>query len=87
MSIFAWIFVGLIAGYVAEKITGRDHGLLTNLIVGVIGALIGSFLIDTILGFSYPRGFNLATLSVATLGAVIFLWLVGGRPRLLSRFR
>ena len=44
-------------------------------------------MIDTILGFSYPRGFNLATLSVATLGAVIFLWLVGGKPKLLNRFR
>jgi uncharacterized membrane protein YeaQ/YmgE (transglycosylase-associated protein family) len=87
MSIFAWIFVGLIAGWIAEQITGREHGLLTNLVVGVIGALLGSFLIDTILGFSYPRGFNLATLSVATLGAVLFLWLVGGRPKLLNRFR
>jgi uncharacterized membrane protein YeaQ/YmgE (transglycosylase-associated protein family) len=87
MSIFAWIFVGLIAGWLAEKITGRDHGLLTNLVVGVIGALVGSLLIDTLLGFSYPRGFNLATLSVATLGAVIFLWLVGGKPRVLDRFR
>lgn len=87
MSIFVWIFVGLIAGWIAEQITGRDHGLLTNLFVGVLGALIGSFLVDTVLGFSYPRGFNLATLSVATLGSVLLLWLVGGRPKLLSRLR
>jgi uncharacterized membrane protein YeaQ/YmgE (transglycosylase-associated protein family) len=87
MSIFAWIFVGLIAGWIAEQITGREHGLITNLIVGVVGSLIGSLLIDSILGFDYPRGFNLATLSVATLGAVILLWLVGGKPKLLSRFR
>jgi uncharacterized membrane protein YeaQ/YmgE (transglycosylase-associated protein family) len=33
--------VGLIAGWLAERITGRNHGLLTNLIVGIIGAFVG----------------------------------------------
>lgn len=43
MSIFAWIIVGLIAGWLAEQFTGRSHGLVTNLIVGVVGALVGGF--------------------------------------------
>ena len=37
----AWIIIGIVAGWLAEKIMKRDHGLLTNLIVGVVGALIG----------------------------------------------
>ena len=40
MSLIAWLVVGILAGWLAERITGRDHGLLTNLIVGVAGALV-----------------------------------------------
>ena len=39
MGIIAWIIIGIIAGWLAEQIMGRNHGLLTNLIVGVVGAL------------------------------------------------
>ena len=46
----AWIIIGIIAGWLAEKIMKRDHGLLTNLIVGVVGALIGGFLANNLLG-------------------------------------
>ncbi|MFN3689020.1 GlsB/YeaQ/YmgE family stress response membrane protein [Salinarimonas sp.] len=84
MSIIAWIVVGLIAGFIAEKIMGRDHGLLTNLVVGVIGAFVGGFIISTILGFEYAQGFNLATIITAIIGAVVFLWIWGmirGRSR------
>ena len=44
MGFFAWIFVGLIAGWLAEQIAGREHGLVTNFVVGVIGAVIGGLL-------------------------------------------
>ena len=84
MSILAWIVVGIVAGWLAEQITGRQHGLITNLVVGVIGALVGGFVFSSLLGFSYDRGLNLATIVVATVGAVIFLWLLGivrGRPQ------
>ena len=59
----AWIVIGIIAGWLAEQIMGRSHGLLTNLIVGIVGALIG--------------GFNFVTLLVAFLGACLLLFLVG----------
>jgi uncharacterized membrane protein YeaQ/YmgE (transglycosylase-associated protein family) len=77
MGFFAWIFVGLIAGWIAEQIAGREHGLVTNLVVGVIGALLGGFVFGSLLGFRYDEGFNLATIAVATLGAVLLLWIVG----------
>jgi uncharacterized membrane protein YeaQ/YmgE (transglycosylase-associated protein family) len=73
MNIVACIIVGLIAGWMAERIMGRDHGLLMNLVVGIIGALIGGFLTTSLLGLRYDEGFNLASIAVATLGAIVFL--------------
>lgn len=77
MTIIGWIIVGIIAGFIAEKIMGRDHGLLTNLVVGIIGAIVGGFIVSTIFGFDYAGGFSLASIVVATLGAVVFLWIWG----------
>lgn len=81
MSILAWIVVGIIAGWLAEKITGRDHGLIMNLIVGVVGASIGGFLATNLLGFHYAEGLNVATVAVATAGAVLLLAVFGGFQR------
>ena len=76
MSIIAWIVVGLIAGWIAEQATGRNQGLLTNLIVGIVGAFIGGFLFSSLLGFEYRQGFNIASIIVATVGAIILLFIV-----------
>jgi uncharacterized membrane protein YeaQ/YmgE (transglycosylase-associated protein family) len=78
VNIIACIVVGILAGWLAERITGRNHGLLMNLIVGIIGAFIGGFLISSLLGFRYVEGFNLPSILVATLGAVILLTVFGG---------
>ena len=40
MSIIAWIIVGIIAGWIAEKIMGRNDGLLMNLVIGVVGVVM-----------------------------------------------
>jgi uncharacterized membrane protein YeaQ/YmgE (transglycosylase-associated protein family) len=81
MNILACIIVGIIAGWLAERIMRRDHGLLVNLIVGIVGALIGGFLTSTVLGLRYDEGFNLPSIAVATLGAVILLSIFGGGRR------
>ena len=78
MSILAWIIVGIIAGWLAEQITGRNHGLLTNLLVGIIGAFIGGFIFSSLLGFQYAEGFNVPSIVVATVGAVVLLAIFGG---------
>jgi uncharacterized membrane protein YeaQ/YmgE (transglycosylase-associated protein family) len=78
MNIIACIVVGIIAGWLAERITGRDHGLLMNLIVGIIGASIGGFLATSVLGLHFVEGFNIATIAVATGGAVLLLAIFGG---------
>ena len=46
---------------------GRNHGLLVNLIVGIIGAFVGGFLFSSLLGFRYAEGFNLPSIVVATV--------------------
>jgi uncharacterized membrane protein YeaQ/YmgE (transglycosylase-associated protein family) len=76
MGIIGWIIIGIVAGWLAEKIMGRSHGLVTNLIVGVVGALIGGFIASNLLGIAVG-GFNIVTLLVAVGGAVILLFLLG----------
>ncbi len=78
MNILACIVVGILAGWLAERITGRDHGLLTNLFVGILGSLIGGVLFSGLMGFRYDEGFNLGSIAAATVGAVILLLMFGG---------
>ncbi|OYW93923.1 MAG: hypothetical protein B7Z13_05990 [Caulobacterales bacterium 32-67-6] len=76
MGIIGWIIIGIVAGWLAEKIMKRNHGLLTNLAVGVVGAILGGFIASSLLGIAVG-GFNIMTLIVATAGAVLLLFLLG----------
>jgi uncharacterized membrane protein YeaQ/YmgE (transglycosylase-associated protein family) len=71
MGVFVWIVIGLIAGWLATLILGGRGGLLHNLAVGLVGAIVGG-LIFSRLGLHVMPDFwgNLIT---ATIGAVIFL--------------
>jgi uncharacterized membrane protein YeaQ/YmgE (transglycosylase-associated protein family) len=75
MGIFTWIIVGAIAGWLASKIIkGHGSGLFLNIIIGVIGALLGGWLAGSIFGISDAlTGFNLTTLLVAFGGSVLLL--------------
>jgi uncharacterized membrane protein YeaQ/YmgE (transglycosylase-associated protein family) len=83
VGIFGFIIIGLIAGYVAERMTESNHGLFTNLIVGIIGSFVGG-IIANLIG-APPRVGFIANLVVATLGAILFLFLLrkirGRRPQ------
>jgi uncharacterized membrane protein YeaQ/YmgE (transglycosylase-associated protein family) len=72
VGIIGMIIIGLIAGYVANRLTESDHGLFTNLLVGLIGAFVGG-IIANVIGLPMRVGF-LANLVVATLGAVLLLF-------------
>ena len=72
---FAFLVVGLFAGWIAERLMKRDHGLLRNLIVGVIGAYVGAFLFSLV-GLGTASTFW-GALVVAVIGAVVFLWITG----------
>ena len=76
MGFIGWIIIGIVAGWLAEKIMKRNHGLLTNLLVGIVGAMIGGFIASSLLGVAVG-GFNIMTLIVATAGAVLLLFLLG----------
>jgi uncharacterized membrane protein YeaQ/YmgE (transglycosylase-associated protein family) len=71
MGFFAWIIIGLIAGWLAAKITNTPHGLLRNLAVGLVGAIVGGWLFEK-LGIQVMPSF-LGGLITATIGAVVFL--------------
>lgn len=76
LGIIGWLVIGIVAGWLAEKVMGRNHGLLTNLVVGVVGALLGGFIAGNVLGIPVG-GFNLVTLLVAFGGACLLLFLLG----------
>ena len=75
-SIIVWIVVGGLAGWVASKIVGTDksQGLIGNIVVGIVGALVGGFLVGLLGGAGFT-GLNLWSFLVALLGAVILLFL------------
>lgn len=74
MSIIAWILVGLIAGALAKAVMpGRDPGgCVITTIIGMVGAIIGGFIV-TLLGGPPATGFNLWSILVALVGAVVLL--------------
>ncbi len=85
IGVISWIVVGLIAGVLAKLIMpGRDPGgFLLTIVIGMIGALIGGFVVQ-LLGGTGLTGFSIWSILVATLGAIILLALyrlVAGQRR------
>lgn len=76
MGILSWIVFGLIAGAVAKFLhPGNDPGgFLVTIIIGVLGAVVGGFIASS-LGLGTVDGFNLGSLGIAILGAVLLLFL------------
>ena len=76
MGFFTWLVVGVIVGWLAGIVVkGRGFGLIGNIVIGVIGALIGGWLAGALFNISDPiSGFNLTTFIVAFLGAVLVLF-------------
>jgi uncharacterized membrane protein YeaQ/YmgE (transglycosylase-associated protein family) len=66
------LIIGIIAGWIAEKVTASDHGLLTNLLVGIAGSFVGGTLAG-LMNIQFEGW--LGNLLVAAIGAVLVLWL------------
>jgi uncharacterized membrane protein YeaQ/YmgE (transglycosylase-associated protein family) len=87
MNVFAWILFGLIAGGIAKFIMpGKDPGgCLLTIIIGIVGSLIGGVLGTRVLGIGPVTGFNLHSMGLAILGAVlllaVFRLLIARQPR------
>jgi uncharacterized membrane protein YeaQ/YmgE (transglycosylase-associated protein family) len=73
MSIIGWIVLGLIAGFIASKIVNRaGEGILMDIVLGIVGAVVGGFIFNTF-GAAGVTGFNLYSMIVAIVGAIILL--------------
>lgn len=86
MSIIAWVVLGLIAGFISSKLmNGRGEGGFLDIVLGVVGAVVGGFLFNLV-GASGVDGFNIYSLIVATVGAMVVIGIkhaiVGGGGRL-----
>ncbi len=75
MSILLWIVLGALAGWIAGAIMGTSKGLVTNILVGIVGAFLGGWLFER-LGSQGVTGFNVYSLLVAVVGAIVLLVLV-----------
>jgi uncharacterized membrane protein YeaQ/YmgE (transglycosylase-associated protein family) len=75
INILAWIIVGGIAGWLASLVVeGTGLGILGDIIAGIVGALIGGFIVSLLLPGSFGfTGFNIGSLIIAFIGAVILL--------------
>ena len=75
MGIVLWIVFGAIVGWIASMIANTGEGLLFDIIIGIVGAVIGGWLMS-FLGYGGVSGFNLYSFVVAIIGAVICLVII-----------
>ena len=77
MGILSWIIIGALAGWIGSMFTGNDArmGAGSNILVGIIGGVIGGFLFNLFGGVGIT-GFNIWSLIVATVGSIVFLMIV-----------
>lgn len=73
MGFFGWIIIGGVAGLIANKIMNEDGSLIKNIILGIFGGMVGGLTVNLI-GGEGITGFNIWSLAVATLGAVIIIY-------------
>jgi uncharacterized membrane protein YeaQ/YmgE (transglycosylase-associated protein family) len=75
MSFIGWIILGLIAGFLGSKIVNSSgQGMLMDIVLGIVGAVVGG-LIFNFFGAAGVTGFNIYSLIVSVIGAIIVLWL------------
>jgi uncharacterized membrane protein YeaQ/YmgE (transglycosylase-associated protein family) len=73
MSIIGWIILGLISGFIASKIVNKaGEGFFLDIALGIVGAIVGGFIFSAF-GASGITGFNLYSMIVAIIGAIVVL--------------
>lgn len=78
MSIVAWLVLGALAGWLASIVTGNNErmGCFTNIAAGIVGAFLGGIIITALTDGPGITGFNLYSILVAFVGAVIVLFIL-----------
>ncbi|HWQ03955.1 MAG TPA: GlsB/YeaQ/YmgE family stress response membrane protein [Longilinea sp.] len=74
MNLFSMIVVGIIAGWIGSKIMKSKTGLWVDLGLGVVGAIVGGWISGLITGVNLVGAFNLTSILVAALGAIIVIF-------------
>lgn len=75
MGIIAWIIVGLVAGWLAGLIMkGSGYGLVGDLVLGLVGAVLGGWLFGVVAPTAEPTGL-LGSIIVATIGAIVLIFI------------
>src|SRR3981081_2356615 len=74
VSILAWIVLGLVAGWLAGTLMrGGGYGVVGDIVLGILGAIVGGWLTGVLLGRDLMTGFNLESLIVAVIGAIVLI--------------
>jgi len=76
MGILTWIVIGLIAGVLAKLVMRDSLGWVLTIILGIVGAFVGGW-VSGMLGGPGVSGFNLTSILVSTVGAIIVLFVYG----------
>ncbi|GAB4343813.1 MAG: GlsB/YeaQ/YmgE family stress response membrane protein [Calditrichia bacterium] len=81
MGLISWIIFGALAGWVANMLIGGNErkGCIFNTLIGVLGALLGGFIVEFFTGEGISFGFTFKSFGVAILGAVLLLAIIGNR--------
>ncbi|HZQ05505.1 MAG TPA: GlsB/YeaQ/YmgE family stress response membrane protein [Anaerolineae bacterium] len=75
MGIISWLVVGLIAGWLAGMVMkGGGYGVVGDIILGIIGAVVGGFLATTVFKLGSVNGINVESIVIAAVGAVIVVF-------------
>jgi uncharacterized membrane protein YeaQ/YmgE (transglycosylase-associated protein family) len=74
MDIILWLVLGAVAGWIAGLIMKSTHGMLEDILLGIIGAFVGGFVMN-FFGQAGVTGFNFYSLIVAVIGAIILIFL------------
>jgi uncharacterized membrane protein YeaQ/YmgE (transglycosylase-associated protein family) len=83
MGIISWIVLGAIAGFLGNMIVGGREGLIGTIILGIVGAVVGGYVADSLLHKGDVTGVNIESIVIAALGAilVLFVWRALTRSR------
>ena len=83
MGFIIWLIMGLIVGSVAGFVMKSSYPWYIDILLGIVGSMVGGWLTGILLGVDLTSGFNLTSLIVAVLGAMLVIWIT----RLISRRR
>ena len=87
MGYLAWIVVGAVAGFLASEVMGSREGLIMMIVLGIVGGLLGGFVATSVLKVGSVDDFNTESILIATIGAVVVLFLANGTRAATRNYR